>query len=100
MYAFLKGFKFQEVECPYISARPTMRAKVRDLMYALEEKSPGFLLRLVENFDRIGEEVRRRANLPPFPHVRCAVNQRASEENTVRTANFSSLRDLDQLAHD
>ncbi len=67
MYAFLKGFKFQEVECPYISARPTMRAKVRDLMYALEEKSPGFLLRLVENFDRIGEEVRRESKLTTLP---------------------------------
>ncbi|MCG3108682.1 tRNA-5-methyluridine(54) 2-sulfurtransferase [Metallosphaera sp. J1] len=67
MYAYFKGFKFQEVECPYISARPTMRAKVRELMYALEEKSPGFLLRVVENFDRIGEEARRESRLSTLP---------------------------------
>ncbi|BCS91630.1 TIGR00269 family protein [Metallosphaera javensis (ex Sakai et al. 2022)] len=67
IYAYFKGFKFQEVECPYISARPTMRAKVRELMYALEEKSPGFLLRVVENFDRIGEEARRESRLSTLP---------------------------------
>lgn len=58
MYAYLKGFEFQENECPYISQRPTLRAKVRELLYDLEQKSPGTLLRIIEHFDSISEKLR------------------------------------------
>lgn len=53
-----KGYKFQEVECPYIELKPTLRAKVRELLYALEEKRPGTLLQILDTFDIIAERVR------------------------------------------
>lgn len=70
MYAYLKGFKFQDTECPYISSRPTMRSKVRELMYAIEEERPGALLKILDTYDRIAEEVRRSSNLSPLPSCR------------------------------
>ncbi len=68
MYAYFTGYKFQEVECPYIVEAPTLRAKVRDLLYNLESESPGALLKLLDFFDSLTEERRRefteRAELP------------------------------------
>ncbi|AHC51787.1 potassium-transporting ATPase subunit A [Sulfolobus acidocaldarius SUSAZ] len=58
MYAYYRGYKFQEVECPYIELKPTLRAKVRELLYALEEKRPGTLLQILDTFDSIAERVR------------------------------------------
>ncbi|MEM0091707.1 MAG: TIGR00269 family protein [Saccharolobus sp.] len=58
MYAYFKGFEFQEEECPYISQRPTLRAKVRDLLYSLEQKMPGTLLKIINQFDIISERIR------------------------------------------
>jgi len=52
-YAFLKGFKFQETECMYIRYAPTLRARVREILYALEARAPGSLLRLVETLDEL-----------------------------------------------
>ena len=59
MYAYFAGYKFQEVECPYIVEAPTLRAKVRELLYRLENSSPGALLRLLEFFDSLAEERRK-----------------------------------------
>ena len=59
MYAYYKGYTFQEVECPYITTRPTLRAKVRELLYMLEDIKPGTLLNIIEEFDRIAENVRK-----------------------------------------
>jgi len=59
MYAYYKGYNFQEVECPYITTRPTLRAKVRELLYILEETKPGSLLNIIEEFDKISENVRK-----------------------------------------
>ncbi|QKQ99529.1 TIGR00269 family protein [Metallosphaera tengchongensis] len=67
LYAHFKGYHFQEVECPYISLRPTMRAKVRDLMYDLEERSPGILLKILETYDSLGDQVRKESKLPNLP---------------------------------
>ncbi|PVU77337.1 TIGR00269 family protein [Acidianus hospitalis] len=67
MYAFLKGFEFQEVECPYISARPTLRAKVRELLYLIKQQKPGSLLRIVEEFDKISELVRQHSPKEELP---------------------------------
>ena len=67
MYAYYKGFEFQEVECPYISMKPTLRAKVRDLLYSLESKKPGSLLTIVEEFDKISEEYKRNSELKDLP---------------------------------
>jgi uncharacterized protein (TIGR00269 family) len=63
MYAYYKGYNFQETECPYISMRPTLRAKVRDLLYSLESIKPGTLLNIIEEFDKIAERVRKESNL-------------------------------------
>ena len=59
MYAYYKGYAFQEVECPYITTKPTLRAKVRELLYLLEDNKPGTLLNIIEEFDRIAENVRK-----------------------------------------
>lgn len=67
MYAYLKGFEFQDVECPYISLRPTLRARIRDLLYLIEEMNPGSLLRIVETFDRIADTVRSNVEKKELP---------------------------------
>lgn len=59
MYAYYKGYSFQEVECPYITQRPTLRAKVRDLLYLVESIRPGSLLKIIEEFDKVAEEYRK-----------------------------------------
>ncbi|AWR97591.1 TIGR00269 family protein [Acidianus sulfidivorans JP7] len=71
MYAYLKGFEFQDVECPYISLKPTLRAKVRDLLYSIEDKNPGSLMRIVEEFDIISENIRRNTAKEELP--RCKI---------------------------
>ncbi len=53
LYAYLGGFKFQEVECPYIVSRPTLRAKVREYLYRLEVVRPGVLLRFLNFVDEL-----------------------------------------------
>ncbi|QGA54661.1 TIGR00269 family protein [Sulfolobus sp. E5-1-F] len=63
IYAHLKGFEFQETECPYISEKPTLRAKVRELLYKLEERKPGTLLRILEQFDEISDKLKREYRL-------------------------------------
>ncbi len=55
VYAFMRGFKFQETECPYIRFRPTLRAVVRDYLYEVERARPGSLLRILEAVDRYVE---------------------------------------------
>ncbi|MCS7108002.1 MAG: TIGR00269 family protein [Sulfolobales archaeon] len=51
LYAYLNGFKFQEVECPYITDRPTLRAKIREYLYKLESIRPGTLLKFLNSVD-------------------------------------------------
>lgn len=68
MYAYLKGFRFQEAECPYIHLQPTLRARIREKLMKIERIRPGSLLRIMETVDKIVEanleEYRR---LPPLP---------------------------------
>ncbi len=71
MYAYLKGYSFQEAECPHIISRPTLRAKVRELMYSLEEQSPGSLLRILNQFDRVAEDIRTSSKMDQLP--RCEI---------------------------
>lgn len=70
MYAYLKGFEFQDVECPYISAKPTLRARVRELLYLIEQRNPGSLLRIVETFDQISENIRNSTDKKELPTCR------------------------------
>lgn len=51
LYAYLRGYKFQEVECPYITFQPTLRAKIREMLYALEAELPGASYKLLRWFD-------------------------------------------------
>jgi len=68
MYAYFKGFRFQEAECPYINLSPTLRARIREHLMGIEAENPGSLLRILDTIDRVVEanleEYRR---LPPLP---------------------------------
>ena len=50
-YVYVRKFHIQETECPYIYQQPTLRAKVRRELYALESERPGTLLSLVDLLD-------------------------------------------------
>ncbi len=68
MYAYLKDFKFQETECRYIYLRPTLRAKVRDHLYALEEEQPGTLIKILETMDEVlWKLIETHKDLPSLP---------------------------------
>jgi len=51
-YAFMRGYKFQVTECPYIRFRPTLRAIIRDYLYEVEQLKPGSLIKILEAVDR------------------------------------------------
>lgn len=67
LYAYLNGFKFQEVECPYIVSRPTLRAKVREYLYRLEAVRPGTLLRFLNFVDEL--MIKYTGNVDILPHL-------------------------------
>lgn len=50
-YAYRTGYRFQEIECPFISAQPTLRARLRRWLMVLETEKPGALLRFLERLD-------------------------------------------------
>ena len=52
-YAYLMGFPLQETECMFINQNPTLRARVREALYLIEDSSPGTLLRLLEYVDSV-----------------------------------------------
>jgi uncharacterized protein (TIGR00269 family) len=49
--AHLLGYPMQETECMFINMQPTLRARVRQALYAAEERRPGSLLRMMEALD-------------------------------------------------
>ncbi len=51
IYAKIKGYKPQIVECPYLDLMPSLRARIREILYLLEEERPGILMRILETFD-------------------------------------------------
>lgn len=53
IYAYIKGFRLQDIECPYIELRPTLRAKVRELLEYMEWSYPGITMKILEFFDDI-----------------------------------------------
>lgn len=69
VYAYLRGFRFQGAECPYITSRPTLRAELRDYLYEVELSRPGTLLRVLEAVDSYVERVLlgRVSQLPELP---------------------------------
>ncbi len=56
IYAKIRGYTPQVAECPYLNLMPSLRARVRDILYLLEEERPGTLLRIIETFDEIFTE--------------------------------------------
>lgn len=72
LYAYLRGYKFQEVECPYIITEPTLRAKVREYFRRLEFASPGTLLKFLNLIDEVVLKlINYMPNLPELP--RCSL---------------------------
>jgi len=55
MYAHISGYRFQEVECPFITSAPTLRARVRRWLYMLEREAPGSMLRALDAVDELAE---------------------------------------------
>lgn len=72
-YAYLKGFKFQERECPYIKEMPSFRAQLRRHLYRLEMEAPGSLLRFLEGVDELVYNlIPQYSSLPELPRCeRC-----------------------------
>ncbi|MEM4820794.1 MAG: TIGR00269 family protein, partial [Acidilobaceae archaeon] len=52
-YAYLRGYRFQETECPYITYRPTLRARLRAKLLTVERELPGTLLKMMEFLDEL-----------------------------------------------
>jgi uncharacterized protein (TIGR00269 family) len=52
-YAYYSGYRFQNVECPYIIYQPTVRARIRRWMIMMEKEEPGIMLRLLNSFDEV-----------------------------------------------
>lgn len=53
LYAYMMRFTFQELECPYIIERPSLRVKIRELLEALESEHPGAQLLFLNFMDDI-----------------------------------------------
>ena len=73
VYAYMKGFRFQETECPYLRRRPTLRAEVRDYLYEVERTRPGSLLRMLEAIDDYVERVLLPSGSQLMELPRCSV---------------------------
>ncbi len=67
LYAYFNGFGFQAYECPYITLRPTLRAKLRRFLYAYEEKKPGSLMRMMDVYDSLLDKKRPWGDLGELP---------------------------------
>ena len=93
IYAYIKGFHFQDTECPYINQRPTLRAKIRSMLVEIESKSPGILLNLIRYLDTVIEPLvlkyqRESITLPQC--IKCG--EPTSPKRTV--CKFCTLVDL------
>ena len=69
-YNMIKGYPFQDTECMFINLQPTLRARVREELYRLEDREPGTALRILETLDTLLEEKAR--SLKPEELPRCA----------------------------
>ncbi len=69
-YAYFKKFPMQETECMFINYAPTLRAKVREVLYKIETSRPGTLLKILELLDNVlAEEAKQ---LEPEALARCS----------------------------
>ncbi|ALU11342.1 potassium-transporting ATPase subunit A [Ignicoccus islandicus DSM 13165] len=51
IYAYLKNFPFQTEECPYITTRPSLRARIRENLFQFSESNASSLLKWIENLE-------------------------------------------------
>lgn len=56
MLAYIMGYRFQETECPYISLRPTLRVRIREMLISLEVWRPGIQLEFLKFIDTLLED--------------------------------------------
>jgi uncharacterized protein (TIGR00269 family) len=91
MFAYLLGYEFQENECPHIILRPTLRSKVRDLLYDLENMMPGSLLRLVENFDKIADMMKLNIDFSKSKLPECIICSEPTTPNRLICKNCELL---------
>ncbi|MEM1927912.1 MAG: ATP-binding protein [Acidilobaceae archaeon] len=71
LYAYLRGYRFQEVECPYITLHPTLRARVRARLLEVEKRKPGLLMGMLEFLDELLEEEASRLKEAPLKCPLC-----------------------------
>ncbi len=90
VYAYLRGFKFQEVECPYILSRPTLRAKIREYLYRLEGVKPGTLLGFLDFVDELIVKYVSNAGIPPLPICRFCGEPTAHNRTICKTCELLS----------
>ncbi len=65
LYSYYMGFKFQSKECPFITSRPTIRAKIRLLLEDLESRKPGFMLRVMDLIDDVSSRAKDKVSGSP-----------------------------------
>ncbi len=71
LYAYFKGFRFQEKECPMITETPTLRARIRRWLYKLEGEKPGTMLNIITLLDSLVEKrLKEYRELPSLPTCR------------------------------
>lgn len=66
-YAYLAGFRPQEVECPYLELQPSLRARIREILYEVERERPGTLLKVLEWYDNAFDPLREPKKPPELP---------------------------------
>lgn len=70
VYAYLAGYRPQEVECPYLELQPSLRTKVREILYEIERERPGTLLKILEWYDIAFDPSRAVKTLQELPSCR------------------------------
>ncbi len=70
--AYIENFKFQETECPYILQRPTLRARIRELIKDIEKFYPGIQIKLLKYVDEILEPLVKSTNTKPIELPLCS----------------------------
>ncbi len=67
LYAFLKGFRFHDANCPY--AERAQRGRFKEILHRLEEDSPGTRHAIVSGYDALRAVIQKA--WPPAPLHAC-----------------------------
>lgn len=94
LYAFLRGIPFHEATCPY--AERAQRGRFREILYRLEEDSPGTRHAIVSGYDQMRSLLQRQ--FPPTSLRACA---RCGEPTVHEVCKACELRDrIGRIAQD